>query len=775
MSDSTRLLDCYDRPALLSVLPLLYVAWADGDLGPDELQSIHKRLSRLSFLDSECRRAIEVWLDPESPPSPPELHRLLRAIHDRASSLPTPHRLSLVDLGLKLALADEPGLAPDPTEVQALRALATELGLAGNDIVKRLLPPEPEPDIGRREPAQPDWLPQLQDVLQHPFPAIRARVLDLLSSWSSPPSDVDRSAYRSWVTERTAELGRRGLGALAFPAELGGADTPGAFLAAFETLSLGDLSVVVKFGVQYGLFAGAIHQLGNDDHRRRYLAAASTMELPGCFAMTETGHGSNVQGLETTATYDPDSDEFVIHTPSEAARKDYIGNAARDAHMAVVFARLLVSGEDYGVHALLARIRNDDGQPAPGVRIEDCGDKLGLDGIDNGRIWFERVRVPRDHLLDRFGGVNHDGVYESPIPSDSKRFFTTLGALVGGRVSVALAALTVAKTAVSVAIGYGNRRRQFGTGREGETLILDYPSHQQRLMPLLATTYGLHFALRRLAEDYESVDEESQRRLETDAAGMKAYATWHATETVQICRECCGGQGYLVINRLADLKADSDVFTTFEGDNTVLMQLVAKAMLTGYRKQFADLNVVGIARFLAARAAAKLAELNPVVVRRTDSEHLRDPEFHAAALRYREEHLLTTATSRLKRRIDDGESADASFLACQRHLISAAAARVERHILRRFQAAVDENPDASCQEVLGQLAALLGVVILNRERAWFQEHGLMSTAKSRALQSLHEQLCAELRPHAQALVDAFGIPPSLLPEIAVGQEPATGA
>ena len=751
--------DCYDRPGLLTVLPLLYVAWADGNLDDDELGAINRRLARLSFVDTDCQSVIDRWLDPDKPPTPQDLHRIRRAIHARSESLPRPHRLSLVDLGLQLAMVSGDGGQPDPTEVRSLQQLARDLGLPDVAIPR----PGAEPPAVEAVPSAN--LSHLRERMQHPFPAVRQRVLELLQDSSSlTPPTSDRDDYRDWVTTRVGELGRRGFGALAFPAELGGSDSPGAFVAAFETMAFGDLSVLVKFGVQYGLFAGAIHQLGNEEQRRQYLADAASMTLPGCFAMTETGHGSNVQGLETTATYDPETEEFVINTPHDDARKDYIGNAARDARMAVVFARLLVDENDYGVHALIARIRNDDGSTVAGVRIEDCGDKLGLNGVDNGRIWFDQVRVPRTNLLDRFGGVNESGEYVSPIPSDNKRFFTTLGALVGGRVSVALASLSVAKTALAVAIGYGNRRRQFGDG--SETLILDYPSHQVRLMPLLARTIGLHMALRQLAADYIEVDEDSQRQLEADAAGLKAWASDHATRTVQEGREACGGKGYLRINRFADLKADSDVFTTFEGDNTVLMQLVAKAMLTGYRRQFAELSPVGLARRLLRQAGERVSELNPVAVHRDDSEHLRDPGFHAAALRYRQEHMLGSVAARLRRRIDNGMSASEAFLDCQVHLIGTARARIERVILERLHAALVEGEGESSR-VLSLASTLLGLDLINADRGWFQEHGLLSANKAKRVQQEHETLCAELRPHASALVDTFGIPSTLLPEIAL--------
>ena len=116
--------------------------------------------------------------------------------------------------------------------------------------------------------------------------------------------------------------------------------------------------------------------------------------------------------------------------------------------------------------------------------------------------------------------------------------------------------------------------------------------HQRRLLPLLARTYALHFAQAELVDDFVRVfggrrhDEHDRRALEAQAAGTKALGTWHATETIQMCREACGGAGYLAENRLATLKADTDVFTTFEGDNTVLLQLVAKGLLTDYRESF---------------------------------------------------------------------------------------------------------------------------------------------------------------------------------------------
>ena len=411
---------------------------------------------------------------------------------------------------------------------------------------------------------------------------------------------LERAAFRERVRDVVLEMAATGQTGMGFPKEYGGGGDVGASFAAFETLAFGDLSVLVKVGVQFGLFGGAILQLGTTRHHEKYLSDLVTGKLMGCFAMTETGHGSNVQALGTVATYDADAGEFVITTTGPEANKDYIGNAAVHAELAVVFAQLEVAGERHGVHAFVVPIR-EHGEPAAGVRIEDDGLKMGLNGVDNGRIWFDQVRVPREALLNRFADVSEDGTYSSDIENPNKRFFTMLGTLVQGRVCVGGAGINASKVALAIAIRYALRRRQFeATSEDEEELLLDYGQHQRRLFPLLASTYALHFAQEVVAGQChqafsgEVTDEKFIRQLESRAAGTKALGTWHATHTIQECREACGGAGYLAENRFAALKADTDVFTTFEGDNTVLLQLVAKGLLTDYSSGFQDLSLIHI-------------------------------------------------------------------------------------------------------------------------------------------------------------------------------------
>lgn len=587
--------------------------------------------------------------------------------------------------------------------------------------------------------------------------------------------------FRERVKEVVVEMAATGQTGMGFPQEYGGGGDIGASIAAFETLAYGDLSVLVKVGVQFGLFGGAILQLGSKHHHDAYLADLVTGKVMGCFAMTETGHGSNVQALGTVASYDPEAQEFVITTTSELARKDYIGNAAKHAELAVVFAQLEVGGTSEGVHAFVVPIR-EDGEPAPGVRIEDDGRKMGLNGVDNGRIWFDGVRVPRTALLNRFADVTPEGVYESPIENPNRRFFTMLGTLVQGRVCVGGAGINAAKVALAIAVRYAVQRRQFeATSDEQEELLLDYGLHQRRLLPLVARTYALHFAQEVVAGQLHDVfsgiadDEHTRRELESRAAGTKALGTWHATRTIQECREACGGAGYLSVNRFAALKADSDIFTTFEGDNHVLLQLVAKGLLTDYASEFEDMDQLGMVRFvtnLAVETVIEKTSAHKLLERVRDllpggdewdqEAGLLDSEYQLAMLRFREEHMLASVARRLKRGMDQKMNPGAVFSAVQDHVVAAANAHVERLVLEAFVDKVRSMPEDDNRVAVGLLCDLFALSTIEADRAWFMEHGRLTVQRSKAISREVNNLCRKVRPVAVPLVDAWAVPREML-------------
>ena len=189
----------------------------------------------------------------------------------------------------------------------------------------------------------------------------------------------------------------------------------------------------------------------------------------------------------------------------------------------------------------------------------------------------------------------------------------------------------------------------------------------------------------------------------------------------------------------------------------MLLQLVAKGLLTGYKQQFSDLGLLGLARYVAGQAKVVVAELNPVVTRWTDESHLRDRDFHLAAFRWREEHRLSTVAHRLKKRLDRGADAARAFGEVQNHLVATARAHVERLILEQFAAAVEALPSGEVRRGLSDLCDLYALERIEHDCGWFLEHGYLEANKSKAIRKMVDQLCSVIRDDAEHLVNAFGI------------------
>ncbi|MBX3247943.1 MAG: acyl-CoA dehydrogenase family protein [Myxococcales bacterium] len=790
------------HPHVRPFLPLLYVAWADGDLAPDELALLEQKVASLPWLGPDAREALAPWLDASAPPSAEALASLLARVRESAGTLDPHERRSLAALGEAMARRGADDEARDADVRDALESIEEALGLHGPEATACFF------ELGEEEPL-PDFATEvregalaLRQLLDGHRADVRARVRALLDEPGAEPSfDLERGAYREHVKARVLALADAGLGRWAYPGVTTDEPDLEAFMVAFETLGFGDLSVWVKTGVQFGLFGGAIYFLGDDAQRARWLPEIARGERLGCFAMSELGHGSNVAALETVARYEPERDAFVVHTPSESARKEWIGNAACHGRDAVVFAQLRVGEAWHGVHAFFVPIRDDSGELMPGVRVVDNGAKMGLEGVDNGRLWFDQVEVPRENLLARYAQVDAEGRYESPIPSASRRFFTMLGTLVGGRLGVAAASVSATKVGLAVAVRYGDSRRQFGPEGRPEAPLLDYRTHQRRLLPALATTYAYHFAVdaarrrylaadatgetklsagfasrpagRRAASeasvgswegapqgaaDGPSKEAEGSRELETLAAGLKAAASRHAIETLQHARECCGGQGYLSENRIAMLRRDADIFATFEGDNTVLLSLVARGLLTSFRRQFQESRLLSSLR-LVREAAGRAIDRSPLRARRADEGHLRDADYHRDLFAARADVLRSGVARRLQRRLGEGMDPHAAMIEVQPHLVALAEAHIDRFVLESFDEVIAgaELPDGPARHLVA-LRDLFALSRLEREAAWYLENGFFEGPKIRAIRKLVDALCLELRADARGLVDAFGVP-----------------
>jgi acyl-CoA oxidase len=575
----------------------------------------------------------------------------------------------------------------------------------------------------------------------------------------------------------------------AFPEEFGGDNDHGANIAAFEELVTADPSLQIKSGVQWGLFGAAVLHLGSYEHQKQWLPGIMDLSVPGAYAMTEFGHGSDVAALGTTATYDAETQEFVINTPFEAATKRYLGNAALHATAAVVFAQLITNGVNHGVHCFYMEIRDAEGNPLPGVTINDDGHKGGLNGVDNGQLSFDHVRIPRFNLLNRYGDVDEDGTYTSSITSPGRRFFTMLGTLVQGRVSLSGAAIAASKLALIGAVTYGNQRRQFNaTSTTEEEVLLDYQLHQRRLIPRLAKTVALGFAQEKLLGKLDEVfsgkddSDENRQELETLAAAVKAVATWHSLDTLQEAREACGGAGFISENRFTSLRADLDVYVTFEGDNNVLLQLVAKRLLADYAAEFKNADVGALASYVANQAGDRvmhrfglrraLQGVRDTGDERRSANWFKQTEVQRELLAGRVRQMVVDVAGELRPVAKlPAEKQAKAFNEHQFEIINTAKAHTDLLLWEAFTDGLESIQDEGTRQVMTWLRDIYALTTMEETLDWYLGNGRISAQRARTLSPYINRLVARVRPHAQDVVDSFGYEPEhVRMEVASGAE-----
>ncbi|KAL8147842.1 acyl-coenzyme A oxidase 3, peroxisomal-like [Apium graveolens] len=552
---------------------------------------------------------------------------------------------------------------------------------------------------------------------------------------------ADRGAFVGWLTDSTPQSQLRRF-------------------ALQEVADSFDHSLSIKIGVHFFLWGGALQFFGTKRHHDKWLRDTENYRVKGCFAMTELGHGSNVRGIETVTTYDSNTGEFIVNTPCESAQKYWIGGAANHATHTVVFSQLKINGTNQGVHAFIVQIRDADGNISPHIRIADCGHKIGLNGVDNGRIWFDNVRIPRENLLNSVADVSADGQYSSAIKDPDQRFAAFMAPLTSGRVILASSATYSAKIGLSIAIRYSLTRCAFSLTSNGpEVLLLDYPTHQRRLLPLLAKTYAMSFASNYLKKLYVKRTPESIKTIHVVSSAFKPTLTWHNMRTLQECREAVGGQGLKTENRVGHLKSEYDVQSTFEGDNNVLMQQVSKALLGEYvaaKKKNRPLNGLGLEH---------INRPYPVIPSQLTSSTLRSIQFQMNIFCLRERDLLNRFAAEVAQHQAQGVSREITFTLTYSLAEDLGKAFADLSIMQIFVEAEENVPAGQLKNVLGLMRSLYAMILLEEDAA-FLRYGYLSTDNAAAVRKEVAKLCGELRPHALALVSSFGIPDAFLSPLA---------
>ena len=342
-------------------------------------------------------------------------------------------------------------------------------------------------------------------------------------------------------------------------------------------------SAGTKVGVHFGLYTKTLLSLGTEKHKKWVKRAFQTADF-GCFMLTEVGHGSNVQGILTTATYDHASRGFVLNTPVDEGMKFWIGNLAETANMGVAFAQLLVNGKNEGVHAFLIRIRDDQGNLLPGMVVGDCGSKMGNNGVDNGWVLFRSKRVPLDSLLNKFSWIDETGKFKSKIKSKGKRFAVQISALSGGRLGVAVTASLAIFCGCGIAVRYGSVRKQFGEKKGMENYLMDYPLVHSQLLTRISYGAVMNNAADLIDKEWQNVNvfdlaDLQVKELHSLSSFIKVAASWNMKEGLAKARELCGGHGYSAYSRIPTLMNDTEIHVTWEGTNEVLLQQTCKNLL----------------------------------------------------------------------------------------------------------------------------------------------------------------------------------------------------
>lgn len=530
-------------------------------------------------------------------------------------------------------------------------------------------------------------------------------------------------------------------------------------------ISVFDPQVNTRMGVNLGLFLSCVRGNGTDEQREFWTHTKETRHLKGiygCFGMTELAHGSNVAGLETTATFDKDTDEFIINTPHIGATKWWIGGAAHSATHCSVYARLIVDGKDYGVKTFVVPLRDTSHNLMPGVSVGDIGSKMGRDGIDNGWIQFSSVRIPRFFMLQKYCKVTASGDVTLP-PLEQLAY----SALLDGRVTMVMDSFRCSARFAIIALRYAIGRRQFKLALQkdgSETQLLNYPLHQRRLLPFLAQAYvfspgafklehTIHDTIDKLDDAVRSNDMKrimasiaGMKSLFIDSAALKSTATWLAADCIDQTRQSCGGHGYSSYNGFGKAYEDWVVQCTWEGDNSVLAMSVGKPVIKAVSAVMElGTKQKGLIAFL--NDAKNVDNTNTVF---SSADDLLDFSNVLKAI----EVLITRVAIQGAKVVAENNG---NFDSVGAPSLSISKLKAHHYFLEEFARKVSthENKDlVPYLTLMGQLYASSNVV--EKFAGDFLAYSVVSSQVVNDITNrVIPRLCKEIRPHVVALTDSF--------------------
>ncbi|KPJ04977.1 Peroxisomal acyl-coenzyme A oxidase 3 [Papilio xuthus] len=546
---------------------------------------------------------------------------------------------------------------------------------------------------------------------------------------------------------------------------------PRLFQAEAEALFMFDSSLAVKISLTFRMFSNVIQGSGRS-HHYSYIEQSQRGEIGGCFALTEVSHGSNAKGMRTTATYCPDKKQFILHTPDFEAAKFWIGSLGKCATHAIVYAMLISKGKNHGLHTFVVPIRDPKTlKPYPGVTVGDIGEKIGLNGVDNGFVMFNKYHLPKEAALDKFGGVDDNGDYKTPFRDPKKRFGASLGILSGGRVHITSISANYMQKAIVIAIRYSAVRRQFGPDNSSEELpVLEYQQQQIRLVPHLATTFAMRifctwFGALHVSITIDNItgggggEDAASRGIELHAlsCAAKPVCAWSSRDAIQACREATGGHGYLKASALGELRNDNDANCTYEGENSLLLQQTSNWLLTVWPRRHhltpSD-HPLGSLHFLE-NADHNLTKTCPW----TKVEDMMEPANIIEIYKWLSVYSLKTTYEKVSSLKAAGrDNFHAKNESQPYNAVTLSLVYGENFILNHFYKSAADFHEVECRKVLVQLVALYGAFLLEKHLATLYIGGYLSGSQGVLVREAAVRLSTQLAPAAPALADTLAPP-----------------
>ncbi|OLY80722.1 Peroxisomal acyl-coenzyme A oxidase 1 [Smittium mucronatum] len=524
------------------------------------------------------------------------------------------------------------------------------------------------------------------------------------------------------------------------------------------------LDWTTPFALTRIMFIPTLEQQCNEEQREAFLKPAQDYRIIGCYAQTEVGHGSNIRALETTATFIPETDEFEVNSPTLTSTKWWIGSLGITSTHACVMAQLYVKGKHIGLFPIIVPLRSMvDHKPLPGVNVGDIGPKMGFTTMDNGFLNFDKVRVPRFNLLQKYINVSRDGIVTRPNNIDPR---VTYGSMVYVRATIARNMGISLGKAVTIATRYSSVRRQFGEPNQPETPVLDYPIVQYRVIPLLAKAYLMIGMSHEFFAQYQNTTERinqgdfsTLKEMHAISCGLKRWTSDTAVYGVDTCRHVCGGHGFSMFSGLNEFFGDMYQNIIVEGDNYVLAKQTARYLV----KSAHDLNSP------STRSSVEVNDTTAVIAKYSLSNELSSDQLFSWRNKSASEiagsyellmdllgYRFVTLVDELGAKIYSGQTWDESSVASQ----AIATAHAEYITCLYFMRYLSRPANQNIKQILKVLFSVAALSFLTKNTAelfGFQGKAKLEYTQIKELESEYIRYIKMARVQAVPLVDSLGI------------------